>query len=359
MSKVVITADIHFGVPGRLEDIVFACEVIDQYCRKTGIDTVIVLGDMFHDRHSMGIDTMAAAASFLEKAQQKWITFPGNHDMFLRHSWGITSLIPLKRHLEVIDDIKILKLDDKRFWILPFIQLENAYMRVVNKIEEQAEEGDSLMTHIGINSAVLNTCFLLKDWSIVSFEHTKFNRIYTGHFHSKQQIGENVWYPGSLIPFKFDEGDVPHGFYVYDTTEDSHQFVNIWKAAERLFPDTIPPPQFTTILESEVETKTIADIKHNMVRVALERDYTTDEKHQIRDKLIEMGAVGVRWLNLQQKPKDSKERKIIDVTNKDLFQTWIENDKKGTKDLDISVLKDLHNEIVIEGDELYAIEEEE
>lgn len=361
MSKVVFTADIHFGVPGRLRDITFACRVMREYCKVAGIDTVVVLGDMFHDRRALEIDVLVEASKFLEEAVddygQQWITFPGNHDMFLRHSWDVNSLIPLRKHLTVIDDVKILKLDDQRFWILPFVQFEKAYMRVVRKIEEKFEEGDKLLTHVGIRGATLNTCFLLKDWSIVSFENTPFERVYTGHFHSKQQIGENVWYPGSPIPFKFDEGDVPHGFYVYDTVENTHKFVNIWKAAAKLFPDEVPPPQFCTILDSQIPDLEESDVKNNMVRIALNRDYSHDEKRVFKDKLRGMGARAVRWLNLAQKTEVKAEDSPSHTESRDLFQAWISEDKKGVKDLDASILTEIHNEVVVEGDELYAVEE--
>lgn len=359
MSKVIFTADIHFGVPGRLEDTIFACRVIDEYCRQMGIDTVVVLGDMFHDRRTLEIDVLAAVTNFLENAQQRWITFPGNHDMFLRHSWDITSLIPLRKHLTLIDNVKILKLDDRRFWVLPFIQLENAYMRVVRKIEEKFEEGDNLLTHIGVCGAVMNTCFLLKDWSLVSFENTPFNRIYTGHFHSKQQVGTNVWYPGSLIPFKFDEGDVAHGFYVYDTEENTHKFINIWKAAAKIFPNITPPPQFMTVLDTNISKLTEEDVKNNMIRIGLEKEYSANEKNEMRNHLLEIGAKAVRWLNLAQNIIIKQKEKTTTFENRNLFKVWVENDDKGTKDLNKEILNDIHNEIIVEGDERYTIEETE
>ena len=198
----------------------------------------------------------------------------------------------------------------------------------------------------------------MKDWSIVSFEHTPFSRVYTGHFHSKQQIGENVWYPGSLIPFKFDEGDVPHGFYVYDTEDNTHKFVNIWKAAEKLFPGEIAPPQFKTILESAVDQLTEGDVANNLIRIALERDYSLDEKRVLRDRLRDMGARAVRWLNLAQKVEVDK-REVATHENRDLFTAWIDGDEKGTKDLDKGILHSIHNEVIVEGDELYVAEESE
>jgi len=365
MSKVAITADIHFGVPDKLNDTIYATRVIREYCHAAGIDTVLVLGDLYHDRTSIGIDVLSKSALFFEetvtKYGQQWIVFPGNHDMFLRHSWDTNSLDAMRRHLTVIDDVKLLQLDDRRFWVLPFIQYEKSFMQVVHEIEKQVQEGDSLLTHIGVRGALYNTCFLLQDWSVVNFEHTPFHRIYTGHFHSKQQIGENCWYPGSPIPFKFDEGDVAHGFYVYDLEADSHKFINIWKAGEKFFPDETPPPQFHTFLDELLPQKTKAEVANNMIRVGLQREYTQDEKHEMRKFLIELGARSVRWWDMfTKKEEKSQITKGVDTSkHSNLFTAFLSADQKGARDLDRDILLKRHAEVVHEGDQEYALEEAE
>lgn len=369
MSNVIFTADIHRGVPGRNQDISYACRVVREYAKMANIDTVIVLGDMFHNRENLAIDVLQEAVDFHEEAaqkyDQKWITFPGNHDMFLRHSWRINSLAPMRKYLTYIEDVKLLTLDDRRFWILPFITFEKSYMRVLRRLEDRYEEGDTLLTHIGVRGATLNTCFLLKDWSVVTFEQSKFKRIYTGHFHSKQQLGDGVeeptvWYPGSLIPFKFDEGDVAHGFYVYNTETQTHKFVNIWKAGEKFFPDEKAPPQFCTFLDNLLESKTTAEVKGNIVRVAMQREYTTDEKKKIKDHLTDLGAVSVRWWNMTQTlDKRPQEISVSVEPNRNLFKAWLDIDKKGVQELDQAVLHKAHDDVVHEGDELYAVEEAE
>ena len=66
MAKIVLCADIHFGVAGRLQDILWSTRVIREYCKAANIDTVIVLGDLFHDRRTIEIDVLSAAAKFFE-----------------------------------------------------------------------------------------------------------------------------------------------------------------------------------------------------------------------------------------------------------------------------------------------------
>lgn len=364
--KIGITADLHYGVPGKLKDILWACRVIREYCRIAKIDVVVILGDLFHDRRSLEIDILCAVTEFFEETStvfnQQWIVFPGNHDMFLRHSWATNSLVPLNRHLTVIQDVKLLTIDDKRFWVLPFIQQEKAYMRVLRKIETHYQEGDILLTHIGVRGATLNTCFLLKDWSAVTFEYSKFKKIYTGHFHSKQDLNKQVYYPGSPIPFKFDEGDISHGFYVHDLDDSTHKFVNIWKAGQQFFPNEPFPPQYMTILDENVYMKTEEEISGNMIRIAIQKDYTTDEQNNFKKHVESLGAVGVRWLDLAQRinrPPSSEQVAKAELNREDLFGSWLSVDQKGTSDLDIQVLRKTHDDVVQDGDELYSVEESE
>ena len=366
MSKIVLTADIHFGVPGRLDDILWSCRVMREYCHKAGIDTVLILGDLFHDRRALEIDVLHHVSKFFEEARddfgQQWIAFPGNHDMFLRHSWEINSLAALRKHITVIEELKVLQLDNRRFWVLPFVTYERAFMQVLAQMAEQVEEGDNLLTHIGIRGAMYNTCFLLKDWSVVNFEDAPFNRIYTGHFHSKQQIGENIWYPGSPIPFKFDEGDVPHGFYVYDLEDDSHKSINIWKAGAKFFPEEVAPPQFHTFLDDMLVDKTKDEIQNNIIRVALQREHTMDEKMEIRQHLMDFGARVVRWWDMAKKAEEQAElaQKRNMPEHGNLFRAFFDSDKTAKKKgLDEKVLFRSHNEVILEGDQMYTMEESE
>lgn len=362
MSKIVITADIHFGVPGKLTDILYACRVIREYCKLSEIDTVMVLGDLYHDRRYLEIDVLSASHNFFEetneKYEQQWVVFPGNHDMFQRHSWTINSLTPLKKHLTVIEDVVKLEIENRTFWILPFITFEKTYMTVLHRINELASPEDILLTHIGVNGAVMNTCFMLKDWGLVNFADTKFKRVYTGHFHSKQSINDKVFYPGSPIPFKHDEGNVPHGFYVLDTETLEHKFINIWKAGKRFFPHETPPAQYCSVLDADINNLTTEDIEHNRIRIAISEDISPDKKKEIKEQLIAKGATDISWMII--KTADPVLHETTDSLMKsDLFEIYLSNDQKNNKDLDIELLRRLNKEIMREGDEQYTYANED
>jgi len=355
--KINISADIHVGVPNRLDDIMWALRKMRQYNADNNIDTWLILGDLLHDRESLNIKDLCELVEFLEETDnrynQKIISFPGNHDMFLKNSWDINSLKPLSRYIDCKTTVCKVNLGGIRFWILPFIHYESKYMKVLNKIEEKHEDGDVLLTHIGVKSATINTCFLLQSWSIVDFSNSPFDRIYTGHFHSKQQVGDNVWYPGSPIPFKFDEGDVDHGFFVFDTDTRTHEFVSIWHGGK----DSDDPPQFITLDDNLISSKKSDEINGNMVRVALSKDYTHNQLSEIKDHLTKLGAKKVRWMHLASK-EDKEGMKLAQKTASsasELLEQYVDADEKGTKDLNKSLLTKINKMIIAEGDRRYEL----
>lgn len=362
MPRILIDADIHFGVPNRLQDTLWALRVEREYARRHGIDTIITLADMFHSRESLDIDVMCAAWDFLKESKERYgqrrITFPGNHDMFLKHSWAINTLKPFSGLLTVIDTVKILQLNGVRFWVLPFIHFESAYMRVLAEIHKQWQPGDVLLTHIGTFSAIKNVCFLLKDWSAVSFHASPFEQVYTGHFHITQQVGTNTWYPGSLIPFKADEGDCQHGFFVYDLDTRTHEFVDIWEKGAEYFPEEQPPPNYLTIPEEMVAEVTPSMARNNILRVAASREYTSTEQADVEARFQALGCRAVRWMNVGGDADPVRTRAAISASG-DMFDEWLKIDAANTDDLDHGLLLGLHAEVAREADELYDYSEDD
>jgi len=353
--KIAITADIHVGVPGRLNDIIWSLCRIREYCAEHSIGHIFILGDLLHDREQLRIDDLNALVSFLSETDEKYgikiIAFPGNHDMYLKNSWDINSLKPLERYLEAYYQIDKFVLGGVRFWIVPFIHYESRYTAVLNAINKKHKDGDVLLTHIGVRSSTLNMCFLLKSWSIIDFADSPFDRVYTGHFHIKQKVGKNVWYPGSPIPFKFDEGDIDHGFLIFDTESRTHEFVDLWDGVHGY-----APPKFITIADDDIRSADSIDVKGNIIRVALSRDWTHNQLADIRECYQKLGAIDVRWLNLRS--KEEKESVAIAqeaaASASDLFKRFVEADKRGTKNLDVKTLLKLNTEIVADGDRKYS-----
>jgi len=347
MPKILITADVHFGLPKKLDDILWAMRTIKEYATKNDIEVVVVCGDVFHDRVNYNIEVLNAAYAFFDEAKragQEWIAFPGNHDMPLRNSWHVNTLKPLNEVMTVINEIKLVKIYDQRFWVVPFIHYESVYMKILKSIEQQHKEGDVLLTHVGVNNATLNECFLIKHWSVVDFTKSKFDTVFAGHFHCHQNVGErgNVWYPGSPIPFRYDEGMVPHGFIEYDIDTRKVEFVDIFEAD---LIDGPRPPDYVTITDDMLENVHL--FKGDNVRVQLNRDYSRDELLKLRGDLEDVGVRHIKLNKAKEEKVDleSVSRNSLSLQSPDdLFGKWVEHDKP--KGLDVELLKKLNKEIV-------------
>ena len=330
--------------------------IIRQYAEENDIRDIMVAGDLFHDRVNINISVLNNVYDELNKAvkiNQKWHIFPGNHDMFLKNSWKITSLHILNNIHQIYENVTIIKLDEQRFWIVPFIYYEKDYMEVINKINLKASKEDVLITHIGVNGATLNECFLLKNWNIVDFKDTIFRKIFTGHFHCYQSLDDRVYYPGSPIPFKFDEGVVDHGFIIYDTEDNSINFIKIREVAKEF--SNYLPPDFITILDVDLD-KNKHWCKGNNVKLIITEDKTSNEIMEMKKLVYESGAVSVTQALPKKEIKTVKELSRIPSSPDDFFKEYVKQDDPK---LDIKLLDQLHDIIKKEVDQRRVIEEVE
>lgn len=362
MSKVLLTADFHFGLHGRTGDILKAAQSIRNYAQKNDIKHIFVLGDLFHDRESTNVEVGCVVYEFLKSAKeeygQEWYVFPGNHDMYYKYNWKITSLRPYSEVSHVLEDIHRVDVYDRRFWMIPFIAVDKAYMDVVDEIDKDCKQSDVLLTHIGCIGASYNLCFLFQEQKAINFDHRTAGQVFTGHFHCHHRAGVKTHYVGSPIPFSFDEGVVPHGFIEYDCDTSKHQFVDLRPLMYQDFPGQLIPPNMLTVGFDDIGDLTDHDIMGNCFRIISDQYLPEELTTQYRKDLMGRGAKLVRFLRL----KDSLEPEIIRqkpgaarMQIQDLFTHFFENDKNKNK-YNRVLMEQLNTEIVHEGDSLYAVD---
>jgi len=355
--KVLITGDIHNGY-GSDKRSLWAMKVIREYAKRNKNPYVLVLGDLFDNRESLRIDTISEVAQFFKEAdevnEQGWIIFPGNHDMFLRNSWETNSLQFLSDHANIIEKIQKFDLDGRTFWVIPFIHNEEIYMKKVAEVNDLASPDDILLTHVGVNGAVMNQCFLLKNWNIVNFKDTKFKYVFTGHFHNHQVIGGRVIYPGSPVAFRFDEGLVEHGFIELDTTTGNWKFVSTRITADQYGWDA--PPDYVTIFDEDLADPDIKDvIKNNNVRVSLTKSHTQNELEDLRKELETHEVSKIVW---HKQKEDVVELKLdaSQVIQKGILEAYFEHDQPDG--INKELLLKLDEEISNTAEEIMLQEEE-
>lgn len=345
--KIAIAADIHCGYKDRLSDCISSLSAIRDHAKNNSIDVVVILGDLFHDRTNLNIKVVSDVADFLDETKfkygQEWMVFPGNHDMFMRHAWTVNSLRPIKRLITLIDDVAHIKIGGRGFRIIPFIQREESYMKVLEYVNTKSNDNDILLTHIGVCGASKNICFLLQHWGVVNFDNTKFNHVFAGHFHCNQDIGK-VHIPGSPLAFRFDEGMVDHGFYEFDLDSDTPKFIPIKSFGGK------PPPDFITVSESDIDS---INPSNSSIRVLLDNEKSRDELERIKHNLESHGAIKVTWMKSKSTEQDSKATDNVVSDSSSLLEKYVQHDNPDN--INQKLLLSLNKQII---DEAYNIESE-
>ena len=344
----IITSDLHHGIPGKLQDSIWAMDLISSVAKEKNEEDIIVLGDLFHNRLNLDVEAYSTVYDHLKKYRQigqNWISFPGNHDIYLKNSWTINSLHPLKEIMTVHENQTTITIKDQKYHILPFISKEQEYIQQMIQIEEQANPDDILLTHIGVKGAKYNFCFLLQNWGKIDLEQTKFKRIYSGHFHCHQQVGTKLWYPGSPIPFRFDEGEVEHGFIHYHPKQNTHEFIKTFKQETQN-----RPPDYITIIDKDLEQNK-EWIKGNKIRIILTQTYGTHELQEMKNDLETHGAIGIKWH--QEKEDSSKINAQIKGLKgiKETFISWINQEE--TEGINKALILKLFDQITDEAEERF------
>lgn len=318
--KFIITADWHFGFPAKLNDLKWSFMKMLGYCEKNDIKLIVMLGDLTHDREYLTHDVSNCITNCLDTMNEKgiqMICLVGNHDMFMRHKWSINAIRPFSKQLTLVDDISYFETEERKFWLVPFIEHEPSYMKVIKEISNLASENDVLLSHVGLSSATLNVCFLIQNWNAVSFEDSKFSRIYAGHFHAMQQVGKKSWVPGSPIPFNFDEGLIEHGFFSYDSKTNDHEFIPIFDLSDE---DEGKPSDYITAMSDDIET-IIDSCDKNNVKIVLKE---TDDKDEITKKLKLAGANKITFVKPKEKTPEFMTSNRLKSNN--IFESWLEHD---------------------------------
>lgn len=205
-NKVLFISDVHLGVHQNSsiwhKTAIQLAEWVAVQMEESGLDTIFFAGDVFHDRHEIGVNTLHVAKQFFEKLDKYNIyILPGNHDSFLSHTVEINSIeILAKSNITVFKKPTTIQVCNKLVTFCPW-KTDISLLEPV----------DMLVGHFEITNFKMSS----KEGAICSHGETatsllqKSQCVVTGHFHYRdhKQYNENkyILYLGS--PYEMDFGD--------------------------------------------------------------------------------------------------------------------------------------------------------
>lgn len=270
--KFAIFTDLHLGIK---QDDSSWHEVALQWCdsmvntlKEKNVKDIIFLGDFFHNRNTICVDTLNVTSKFLKKLSDFNLhMILGNHDLYYKKEYT-TSAVNI---FDGFPNIKIYQTPE--------------YMTVGNKkllfcgwgYNPMDYRADVLFTHAEISTFKFNETQTCEDGFLCSDLLKNYNLIYTGHFHLRQtrktKFGE-VRYVGNPFQMDFSDEHDKKGFDILDTDTLEREFVEntISPKFRRIklsklinmnldeIPDLIDNSYFKLIIDKNIKSEDLQDL---------------------------------------------------------------------------------------------------
>lgn len=203
-NKVLFFSDIHLGVHQNSQTWHNIClnvaTWIDSVMFANKLDTIFFAGDVFHDRHEIGVNTLHTAKKFFDILKDYKIhILPGNHDSFLSSTVEVNSVeILAQDNIFVYTTPTTIKVGEKLVTFCPW----KTNVKELQKV-------DMLVGHFDIINFKMTANRICEHGESPSSLLEKADAIVTGHFHTREhrtyKNNKYILYTGA--PYEMDFGD--------------------------------------------------------------------------------------------------------------------------------------------------------
>lgn len=234
MAKIAIITDSHAGIRNDNKNFVeyskkFYDNIFFPYIDQNEIKHVIHLGDLVDRRKYIQYMTAATALdeAFMQPIFDRGLEFHiicGNHDTQFKHTNEFNAIKTLygksKYDLNIYENPATIEIDGFSICLIPWICQSNQKL-----FEEEIKntKAQYLMGHLELNGFEMDKGHL-SDHGLDKSLFSKFDSVYSGHFHHKSVVG-NISYLGSPFQFTWADYDDEKGFHVLDTSTRQLTFV--------------------------------------------------------------------------------------------------------------------------------------
>ena len=241
--KIAIITDTHFGARNDNQNFSdyfykFYNELFFPTLEERGITTCIHMGDVMDRRKYVSYKTATDfRQKFLERFQQLSIDLHmiiGNHDTYYKNTSEVNSMQELGNVGTVYTDPKVVEFDGLPIVLMPWINANN-YDKSMDILK--TANADILMGHLEINGFAMNAGQMLCEGSWDRSEFKRFETVFSGHFHHKNDDG-HIYYLGTPYEIYWSDYNDPKGFHIFDTeTRELERILNPYTIYEKIYYD--------------------------------------------------------------------------------------------------------------------------
>lgn len=177
-------------------------------CQILGLEYCYHGGDVFHNRKHQTQSTLHTYDRVLMDAEEnnfKWRVIPGNHDKADYKS--SKSYLDVYRKFESLELVTAWDVFDEgpfAVHLIPFFDEKHAYKPLFDTVRFEKGKRHILITHAAINGVMNNDGSKVSE-ALSAGMFGDFERVLVGHYHDRQEIGNNIVYIGSTHQHNFGE----------------------------------------------------------------------------------------------------------------------------------------------------------
>ena len=331
--KIAIITDTHFGArkgSKHLHDYfeMFYRDVFFPSLKEHQIDTVIHMGDIFDSRKAIDLQSLEwSKRVFLEpfKKYKVYLTI-GNHDCYYKNTNNVNSpelLLKDYPNIKVYTKAEELIIDKLKILLLPWINSEN-YEETENLIKKT--KAKVAMGHLEVNGFKATRGHMMEN-GMDSKVFDKFEKVYSGHFHTRSNNGK-IFYLGNPYEMFWNDVNDPRGFHIFDTeTLEQTPINNPYKLFYNIYYEDTNYKLFNATL-----------YKDKIVKVIVRKKSNTKEFEKFLDKLYSAGVYELKIIenfNIHESEdfQVDEEESTISILNRYIEESEFDLDKKIIKSL--------------------------
>ena len=338
--RVAIITDTHYGArkgSKHLHDYfeLFYRDVFFPSLEEHKIDTVIHMGDIFDSRKAIDLKSLEWSKRVVFEPLNKYKVHAivGNHDCYYKDTNHVNSpelLLQNYPNIKLYNKATEIKVGKAKILMLPWINSENfdETKQLIDKTKAKVAMG-----HLEVNGFKATRGHMMEN-GMDAKVFNKFEKVYSGHFHTRSNDGK-IYYLGNPYEMFWNDVNDPRGFHIFDTETLEHTPINNpYKLFYNVYYDDTNYKLFNTSV-----------YKDKIVKVIVRQKSKPKEFEKFIDKLYASGVQDLKIIeNFDiQESEDfeiDEDENTLSILNRYIDESEFDLDKNIIK----GIFKDLYRQ---------------
>tara|TARA_R100000655_G_scaffold24671_7_gene50061 strand:- start:1027 stop:2061 length:1035 start_codon:yes stop_codon:yes gene_type:complete len=338
--KVAIITDTHYGArkgSKHLHDYfeMFYRDIFFPSLEEHKIDTIIHMGDIFDSRKAIDLQSLEWSKKVVFEPLKKYKVHAliGNHDCYYKNTNHVNSpelLLKDYPNIKTYSKASEISLDKLKILLLPWINSEN-FEETENLIKKT--KAKVAMGHLEVNGFKATRGHMMESGMDVKI-FSKFEKVYSGHFHTRSDDGQ-IFYLGNPYEMFWNDVNDPRGFHLFDTKTLEHTPINN------------PYKLFYNIYYEDTNYKlfNVTEYENKIVKVIVRKKSKSKDFEKFIDKLYSIGVQDLKIIenfdiHESEDFEIEEEENTLSILSRYIEESEIELDKNIVK----GIFKDLYRE---------------